>query len=251
MKKLFVILLAVLLLVSFTSCNQDKIDELEKKVAEKDAEIAQNKADKETFTEFVEAFQSVMMVEKAYKDVLFDSNNNLRTPNTIDLYYNDGADHVQPTFRGDGSYGVWIGKQVLAKNPNISSIEDIKTSGSVTYEGTPTKKNFAYKIVKNEVSVECELKDSEETATVKLDIDGSLSVKTENSSDTVTTVTVAFNGTICGEAIDTSFAVSMESKENLKFTAAKINGKDVDLVLLNDVADGMTPVSFLSGLFIG
>ena len=252
MRKLIVVLMAVLMLVSFTSCNQDKIDELEKEVKQKEAEIAQKEAEKETFTEFVEAFQSVMVVEDAYETVLYNSKDSTYRTSPIDVHYTSAVDSVQPKFIGDGWNGVWIGLQALAKNPDISSIKEVKTSGTVTYEETPTKTNFAYKIVKNEVSVECELKDSEETATVKLDIDGSLSCKTAvDSASNSATVTVAFNGNICGEDIDISFTVSMTTNEYPEFTAAKINGKDVNLILLNNVVDGMVPVSLLTELFQG
>ena len=125
MRKLIVVLMAVLMLVSFTSCNQDKIDELEKKVA-------QNEADKETFTEFVEAFQSVMAVEDAYKDIVLKSSSS-----PITLHYDPSfADKcILPQFTGS-DLDIWIYQQALLKKPNLIDVEYDKTntSGTVTYE---------------------------------------------------------------------------------------------------------------------
>ena len=246
MRKLIVVLMAVLMLVSFTSCNQDKIDELEKKVAEKDAEIAQNKAEKETFTEFVDAFQSVMAVEEAYRDIVLKS-----TSSPITLYYNDGDDKVVPDFSGN-DFNIWIYQQALLKNPDIIDMQydQQNTSGTVTYEGTPAKGNLTYSIVNNKIAVKYRLEDSEDylEEPIKLDIDGSLSFKASGDSDNAT-ITVAFNGTICGKEINLSFVATTSNTEYLKFTAAEINGKTVDLVLLNNVAAGMIPIETLYLLF--
>ena len=246
MRKLIVVLMAVLMLVSFTSCNQDKIDELEKEVKQKDAEIAQNKAEKETFTEFIDAFQSVMAVEEAYRDIVVNSKSS-----PITLYYKDGADNVVPKFSGNDS-NIWIYQQALLKNPDIIDMQydQQNTSGTVTYEGTPAKGNLTYSIVNNKIAVKYKLEDSEDWVTepIKLDINGSLSFKASGDSDNAT-VTVAFNGTICGEDIDLSFGATYTETEFVKFTAAKINGNDVDLVLLNNVAAGMIPTKTLSTLF--
>ncbi len=238
MRRLFVVLLAVLMLVSFTSCNQDKIDELEKKVA-------QNEADKETFTEFVDAFQSVMAIEEAYEDIVLDSKSS-----PINIYYNNDSDKVQPDFTG-GDWDIWAKQQALLKNPAITNIGDITTTGTVTYEGTLTRDNLTYTIVNNVVAIKYKLKDSTDwEEPIKLDINGSLSCKTtEDSASNSLTVSFAFNGTICGKDINLSFDASSTSTDFLKFTAAKINEKDVDLVLLNNVAAGMIPASIVAALF--
>ena len=248
MRKLIVVLMAVLMLVSFTSCNQDKIDELEKKVA-------QNEADKETFTEFVDAFQSVMAIKNAYDDVLFDKyakDDKLRTsPITLHEHENDDTKDVFPNFMS-GDYNIWLSQQALIKNPKITDWEFDKenTSGTVTYEGTLTVDNLNYKIVNNVIAVKYSLDDSGDylEEPIKLDIDGSLSCKTSTDSG-LGTATVAFNGTICGKEINLSFVATTSNTEYLKFTAAEINGKTVDLVLLNNVAAGMIPIETLYLLF--
>ena len=248
MRKLIVVLMAVLMLVSFTSCNQDKIDELEKKVSEKEAEIAQKEAEKETFTEFVDAFQSVMAIEGAYENVLYK--NGYRT-SPIKVYYNSDGDYVVPDFTG-GDWSIWITQQALLKKPNLTEVQYDKsnTSGSVTYEGTLTKNNFTYKIVDNVIAVKYKTKDSVdyETEPIKLDINGSLSCKKDSDSNSGK-VTFSFNGTICGETINISFVATWTNADFIKFTAASINGKDVDLVLLNNVIDGMIPSDGLYKLF--
>lgn len=242
MRRLFVVLLAVLMLVSFTSCNQDKIDELEKKVA-------QNEADKETFTEFIDAFQSVMAIEDAYRDIVLKSSS---SPITLLKHENDDSKNVLPKFSGD-DLNIWIYQQALLKNPNIIDMEydEENTSGTVTYEGTLTSSNFAYNIVNNVIAVKYKLKDSTDWEDpIKLDINGSVSCKTSaDSASTSATVSFAFNGTICGKDIDLSFEAAYTSTEYVKFTAAKINGNDVDLVLVNNVVAGMIPTSTLSNLF--
>ena len=243
MRKLIVVLMAVLMLVSFTSCNQDKIDELEKKVA-------QNEADKETFTEFVEAFQSVMAVENAYRDIVLNSSS---SPITLHYDSSDSTKCIMPEFTGS-DLDIWIYQQALLKKPNLIDVEYDKsnTSGTVTYEGTLTKNNFTYKIVNNVIAVKYKLEGSDDWVTepIKLDINGSLSCKTNSDSKTGTyTATVAFNGTICEKDIDLSFEASVTGANLYKFTAAKINDKDVDLVLLNNVAAGMIPLSMVTNLF--
>ena len=249
MRKLIVVLMAVLMLVSFTSCNQDKIDELEKKVA-------QNEADKETFTEFVDAFQSVMAIKNAYDDVLFDKyakDDKLRTsPITLHEHENDDTKDVFPEFSGNGYDRLWLYQQILLKKPDITDFEFDKknTTGTVTYEGTLTVDNLNYKIVNNVIAVKYKLEGSDEWVSdrIKLDIDGSLSCKTSNDSG-LGTATVSFNGTICGKEINLSFVATRSNTGYLKFTAAEINGKKVDLVLLNNMAAGMIPTSAVLGLF--
>jgi hypothetical protein len=251
MRKLIVVLMAVLMLVSFTSCNQDKIDELEKKVSEKEAEIEQNKVEKETFTEFVDAFQSVMAIEEAYEDVLKSSSEYRTSPITLTYDANDSNKCIMPDFEGSSFDSSWIYQQTLLKNPDIKAFkfDESKTSGTVTYEGTLTSNNLNYKIVNNVIAVKYNLDGSDNylEEPIKLVIDGSLSCKTDGklSSDSGKTVSFAFNGTICGEEINLSFDASSTSTDFLKFTAAKINGKDVDLVLLNNLITGFIPIRTL------
>ncbi len=105
------------------------------------------------------------------------------------------------------------------------------------------------KIVNNIVEVKYKLEDSGEwnEETIKVDIDGSISCKTDIDDATTATVTFAFKGTIYGESIDLSFVATMspEYRDYIKFSAATINGKNVDLVLLNNLASGLVPMSTL------
>ncbi len=253
MRKLIVVLMAVLMLVSFTSCNQDKIDELEKKVKEQEAEIAKKNAEDETYNKFVEDFLSVMVVKYAYKNLLIKGSNT-EDKNTINLT-GDEYDHDEeriPNFTGDDLARYWLQEKVLLKTPDCYNKPYFKNStGTVTLVEACTDENINCNMDNNKVTYSYNVSEDSEEETLELGINGSLIYKKNSESSSgaagVYTFTVSFKGTIDGEKIDLSCTLTQDDVSGLKFTSAESNGNKISTDRLNALENGMGGLSILFG----
>ena len=230
MKKLFVILLAVLLLVSFTSCNQDKIDELEKKVAEKEAE---NEATIQNYEDFMDTYAVWNVLMSDYPSALTpDKDGNISVDFSSDT-------STKPTFSAK------FLEQFVTLGENESIQDNTDTTKNITVEqasGTvtglykadqETKTNtMAFKLTNNSFTIKYNILNEKDTSknktgqTVTVSLNGDVSmVSTDNISKTTFKMTV--NGT--------AYDLMAEVYSNYEFKTAKVNGNDVELRLLNKV----------------
>ena len=215
MKKLFVILLAALLLVSFTSCNQDKIDELEKKVAEKEAE---KEAIVKNYEDFVDAYSFYNRFSPSFSLVIRPDSDN-----KVDVDFSTSS--LKP-----GTISIVEYLAPLEEDEELSSSSLIEAKGTISGTGkmdstTNKQTEAALKFTGNSFKVSYTTnKASAKEFTLTLDGDYSFKNGTDKSE-------VTFKMTVNGTAYDISF--EMDSKTG-EFTTAKANGKDVNIDLLNN-----------------
>ncbi len=248
MRKLIVVLMAVLMLVSFTSCNQDKIDELEKKVKEQEAEIAKKNAEDETYYKFAKDLYSVTVVKEAYKDLLSKGWTAKENPITLNCE-SDSDKKRTPNFEGEDIRRVWFQKTLSLTENAGSCCSLTDAAGTVTLAEDYTSSNINCNFVNNKVTYEIEdTKGSEDKRKYELAIDGSLIYKSvDNSAVTSETITVSFKGTIDGEKIDLSCTLTQDDVSGLKFTSAESNGNKISTDRLNALENGMGGLSILFG----
>ena len=230
MKKLFVILLAVLLLVSFTSCNQDKIDALEKKVAEKEAE---NEATIQNYEDFMDTYAVFNAFMLDYPSALTpDKDGNISVDFSSDT-------STKPTFSAK------FLEQFVTLGENESIVDNTETTQNITVEqasGTvtgvlkadKTTKTMAFKLTNNSFTIKYNIlneKDSSKTAhTITISLNGDVSVVTANNI-----LKTTFKMTVNGTAYD----LMAEVYSNFEFKTAKVNGNDVELRLLNKLSKAL------------
>ena len=235
MKKLFVILLAALLLVSFTSCNQDKIDDLEKKVAEKEAENETLKDEKDAivknYEDFMHAAYDATEFTAAYSDVM--PNESKEDIGTIKLEELDSKT-LSYSFKHPDLVELFAsiedGERIV--------IDSLTAKGNVTgknvYDSEQTNTDWAIAFTNNEVAYEYHVVDEndatvsgKEELTVTLKISGSIAQKTDATAGTSS---LSVNITANDKTYDVSYARKTTTRE---YIAAKVNGNDVELRLLN------------------
>ena len=230
MKKLLIILLAALLLVSFTSCNQDKIHELEKKVAEKEAE---NEATIQNYEDFMDTYAVLNACMSDYSSYI-----SKLTPDKDDNYSVDFSSDTstKPTFSAK------FLEQFVTLGENESIVDNTETTQNITVEqasGTvtgvlkadKTTKTMAFKLTNNSFTIKYNIlneKDSSKTAhTITISLNGDVSAVTADNISKIT-----FKMTVNGTAYD----LMAEVYSNFEFKTAKVNGNDVELRLLNKIS---------------
>ena len=223
MKKLFVILLAALLLVSFTSCNQDKIDELEKKVAEKETENETLKAEKEdivkNYEDFVDAYSFYNRFSPSFSLVIRPDSDN-----KVDVDFSTSSS-LKPGIISILEY------LALTEDEKLNSNTLTETKGTISGTGkmdstTNEQTEAALKFTGNSFKVKYTTNKTSEAKEFTLTLDGDYSFKNGTDKSEVT-----FKMTVNGTAYDISFEKDSKTGE---FTAAKANGKDVNIGLLNN-----------------
>ena len=214
MKKLFVILLAALLLVSFTSCNQDKIDDLEKKVAEKEAE---NEATIQNYEDFTATYNAAMKIGQAAYALANDVTTTL-IEKTL------SAENVTTSQISSAWWCIYGG---LAISDVEKSTEEGSISGKIKSSGSESEvENIVVKFTYKASS------SSETTLNGEIKMNGVVTNTKSESEKTksVTAKSVSLQGV---SYKDISFTLDKDGK----FTAAQVEGKDVNLNLLNNQID--------------
>ena len=210
MKKLFVILLVALLLVSFTSCNQDKIDDLEKKVAEKEAE---NEATIQNYEDFTATYNAAMKIALVSYTLAYDSssksyNETLSAENVTGekiisaWYYINGGDYISDVTKSTEEGGI------------SGTIKTSETGASI--------KNVIVKFTYKTSS-------SSETTNngeISMNVETTSSTSEDGKTRTTTAKSVSLQGVSYKD-------ISFTQDEKGTFTAATVDGKDVNLNLLN------------------
>lgn len=233
MKKLLVILLAVLLLVSFTSCNQDKIDNLEKKVAEKEAENETLKEEKEAIVKNYEDFEKVLKLENAVSQAYtngWGGNPAVISFTEVPCDINASlSSTVVPT------PGYLMGLLPLGENETIDDDSlNVQNDASGTITGAvagTSFKDYSESLTFTDNSFTLlygvKIKDSTETKTKKFTItlSGTYSISVKDNVKSV-----SFKMKLNDTPYDISYKRDQMTE---KFIDAKINGNDVSLRLLN------------------
>lgn len=238
MRKVIVILLAALLLLSFTSCNQDKIDELE-------AQVKQEKEDHEAtiknFEDFMDAhdilkefystnYNGLLTSSEDTFEVTLDSTNASKIVFGYDFIkrfatINDGETFAETTRTTKNATGAI---KVTEEDSNSETLEFTNTSFDIEYSCTVYDSSN-----KTTSSIKREIKG--------LTISGTLSTTEKEETSDTATATFSFDGTINGTKYKLSYTISVNLNDrSYEFTEAKVNGNDVELRLLNKT--GIIPI---------
>ena len=183
MKKVLIALLAVLLLLSFTSCEKDKSEEV--------------------IAAYEEYCKVCSVGSWAYASFKYPESGSVNFTSLT----KDNISENQLSYCLDYLDGSWLDK--------VDAVE-----GSVTGTYSKTDADITFKGVKITYYVE-----GDSTTKHELTIDGTFKF-TQNTD--MTTGKVEANMTINGNAFAFSYTV-----ENSKYTAASVNGKSVDVRILN------------------
>ncbi len=252
MKRFLVILLAALLLLSFTSCNQDKIDELEAQVKQEEAKVEQEKADHEAtiknFEDFMEAFvlTSDLLSTSYGKDGALANNTGEMDFASLDLTTDAnkitfGAAFIERFVElKDGEY--IIGSEYspsTGSTTTYSAPKATKATGKIKVEVEVTTSSQTRTLEFDNVSFKVDYaiktgsgKDDVKSATLEtLTLSGKL-VYSLSGSEEIQRITVSFKGTVNGTAYDVSLTATNENGP-VECTAAKVNGNDVERRLIN------------------
>ena len=247
MKKLLIILLAALLLVSFTSCNQDKIDELEKKVAEQEKEKETLTKEKETLTEEKETlekdqeamlknfedFAKVYSLESTINSAYSTKTNSSAAVITISSVPCDINVTLSSTVK---PYFKYIDNLVaLGENEEVDTIS-VKDDASGTITGTVTGTGYddyaeSLTFTDNSFTIIYDIENTEDDEKNKEDQELAITLSGNYSiSEKDDIKKVSFQMTLNNTPYDISYEMN---SMNGKFITAKINGTDVSLRLLN------------------
>lgn len=226
MKRFLVILLAALLLLSFTSCNQDKIEELEAQVKQEQEE---KEATVKNYEDFVDAFIFSGRLSTQFTNVLFtkDQSGDNYVPATLPIEYTETNTDTKPAFLNSFiSNFITLGENEsldYSNNPTVT-----KASGKI--KGTITdRQNMSLTFEDNSYTVKYKVDGDSEDRELKLELSGTYAITGTETSGTVT-----LNLTINKTKYDVSYTMSSKT---MKFTAAKVNGEDVNLNLANKIFD--------------
>ena len=224
MKRFLVILLAALLLLSFTSCNQDKIEELEAQVKQEQAE---KEATVKNYEDFVDAFIFSGRLPAQFTNVLFtkDQSGDNDVPVTLPIEYTETSTDTKPTFLNS----FILNFITLGENESLNYSEKptvTKASGKI--KGTITdEQNMSLTFEDNSYTVTYKVKGETEERELKLELSGTYAI-----SETETAGTVTLNVTINKTKYDVSYTMNPKT---MKFSAAKVNGENVNLNLANKI----------------
>ena len=201
MKKVLIVLLAALLLVSFSSCEKDKSEDV------------------------IAAYESFCKVQKIVKDVppIFDD---------MDAQKDAPAEKSNADISIDGFDLDDLLEDIDSKYEKIYTLKDLSATGTVkrelSEEGTTSTETWT--VTNCEVSFKYDLKDNREAfIDDKITINGTFIVKTLGTRGTIEPEEVDANFSLNG----TNYSISYATNAKQEFTRAKVNGNDVDLRLLN------------------
>ena len=234
MKRFLVILLAALLLFSFTSCNQDKIDELEAQVKQEEAKVEQEKADHEAtiknFEDFFEAMSAIGSYTQLYSSTLGDSSD---VDVTLDkTKVSSFTNHLSRFVSLEEGESVASGDASIEAASGTIKGKNKHPDGSGTY--IPYDIDLTYTNVSTTIKYSVSDKNGKIAAKTDLTITISVSGRFIQKEDANTgATTVSFKGTINGTEYDYSFAKNKYGE----FTSAKINGNNVELRLLDAMSN--------------
>ena len=232
MKKLLVVLLSVLLLFSFTSCKKDKSEEIK---ADYEAKI---KAQQEKNEELVKNFEDFM---DAYEKDISEDTSVLRKI-LVNCYDYDDLFRFQ-SIQGNVNVTLSEGhyprlelmdfKDYLSLEEGehftaSSIVSDPAPSGSVTGTATATN-NFNLDYDENKVTFKYDVQNDTSTVksnqTFEVTIDGYFKEETTDAKHVVD-----YDITINGTRYQLSYTYDKTTKQ---VTAASVNGKDVEIRLIN------------------
>ena len=226
MKKYFIILLAVLLLFTFTSC-KDKSAEVEAEYKEKlAAQEAENESIVKNYEDFWDAYDIAEQVWKIYK-LIVSGNGEL---NLAETAWNTSSSGYNIYYPGKIFLGLKDGETTSG------GIYVHSASGTVTTENYGTgsfDSNKDITFTNNALEIKYRLEDDTEDRTVNASLSGTLSVKVDTVNKTEK---YTINITINGEKEYKASWTLDTSTNNYKYTEATVNGKEVELKLLNKVA---------------
>ncbi len=229
MKKYFIIILAVLLLFTFTSCEKDKSAEVEAEYKEK---LAAQEAENESIIKNYEDFMEVQGFAKNGLWKMFsscitaDCEKNL-TELTLTKLSDGNAKYFVTVADGETVVG---NADVTAKSGSIKA-ENVGTEGGP--ESFYKKKEITFN--DNEFTLSYWVKDANGTQTKKtadVTLDGTFSVKVDTVNKTIK---IDVDVTANEKTYKASWTLDTTTLK-YKYTEATVNGKEVELRLLNKVA---------------
>ena len=227
MKKYFIILLAVLLLFTFTSC-KDKSAEVEAEYKEK---LAAQEAENESIIKNYEDFMEVQRFAENGLWMMFsscitaDCEKNITELSLSSLYYGAAKYYVSVA---DGETVVQ-GASVTAKSGTIKA-ENVDTEGRESFYY-----NKELTFDDNEFTLSYNVKDANGTTTNKtadVTLDGTFSVKVDTENKTIK---IDVDVTTNKKTYKASWTLDTTTLK-YKYKEATVNGKEVELKLLNKVA---------------
>ena len=201
MKKVMIVLLAALLLVSFSSCKKDKSEDV------------------------IATYESFCKVQEIVDDVP-------RIFSNMDVHNNEPVEKSNSDISIDSDL-TYLLSDIDSKYEKIYTLKDLSATGTVkrelSEEGTTSTETWT--VTNCEVSFKYDLKDNLEAfIDDKITINGTFVVKTLGTT----------RGDYEAEEVDASFSlngtnysISYATNTKPSFTRAKVNGNDVDLRLLN------------------
>lgn len=227
MKKYFIIILAVLLLFTFTSC-KDKSAEVEAEYKEK---LAAQEAENESIVKNYEDFMEVQRFADDGLWMMFSS------CITADCEKNITELSLSTLYNGAAKYYVTAADgETVSGNANVTA-----KSGTIKAEnvGSEGNDNFYYNkeitFDDNEFTLSYYVKDANGTATKKtadVTLDGTFSVKVDTENKTIK---IDVDVTANEKTYKASWTLDTTTLK-YKYKEATVNGKEVELRLLNKVA---------------
>ncbi len=236
MRKVIVILLAALLLLSFTSCNQDKIEELE-------AQVKQEKEDHEATIKNFEDFIDTYDILKGF----YSTNYNGLLTSSEDTFEVtlDSTNASNIGFKGD-----FIKHFAVLNEGETFSEENYPTTKNATgairvtkeqTESTYYSRTLEFKNTSFDIEYSYIVYDSSnKTTSVKkrdlkgLTISGTLSISENRETSNSATVIFSFDGTINGTKYKLSYSATYNTSDSTyEYTEVKVNGNAVELRIVN------------------
>ena len=218
MKKYFIILLAVLLLFSFTSCSKDKSEEVRAEYEEKlKAEEEKQASIVKNYEDFCEAYKAAEFIWNLYS-------------------YGDGKISANGTYQINtfGEYNLHVEEArylvTLSEGTASDSVKVDFTSGTVEVDNYGESYFYSNKDLEfkdNKLTVKYKIEGDSEEKSADITLRGTLSVTVG-----ATEKTVAVNLAVGDKTYIASWTLNYSSSPS-KFTKATVNGQEVEVRLLN------------------
>ncbi len=199
MKKVMIVLLAALLLVSFSSCEKDKSEDV------------------------IATYESFCKVQEIAVDVpLIFSDMNVHNNAPVEKSNSDISIDSDLTY---------LLEAVDSKYEKITTLKDLSATGTVKREVSEegTTRTETWTVTNCEVSFKYTVEGSEDYIDDKITINGTFVEKTLGTRGSYEAEEVDASFSLNG----TNYSISYATNTKPSFTRAKVNGNDVDLRLLN------------------
>lgn len=203
MKKIMIMLLAALLLVSFSSCEKDKSEDV------------------------IAAYESFCKAQKMVEDVpIIFSDMSVTNEKPV-------VEKSNSEIAIDSDLRYLLG-DIDSKYENISTTKDLSATGTVKVELSKdeTNRTETWTVTNCEISFKYAVTGSEDYIDDKVTINGTFKIKTLETRGSYKAKEVDANFSLNGS----NYSISYVINEKQMFTRAKVDGNDVDLRLLNSTS---------------